>query len=275
MFNVTKTTASTNLKLDIQRIIQPIIGDISQFIKPTDRILLKPNFNTADPFPGSTAMDFLQAVIEIFSEAKPKEIIVGESCTYFLNTEKVCRLKGAPAVMEKFNVTWHNFEIGKWVKVDIPGGKYFKSIKIPKIVQEVDKLITLPCLKTHFLAAYTGALKINIGMLKPSQRSLLHLNHLQERVAEVASVIKPSLIIMDGRKCFTEGGPGAGKLEEPNILMASNDMVAMDIEGIKILQSYKADNKLGTNPWALKQIKRAVELGIGTKSEEDYQIFDV
>jgi uncharacterized protein (DUF362 family) len=275
MYIVTKIKSSPDLKSDIQKLIQPIIGNISDFIKSTDRILLKPNFNTADPFPGSTALDFLQAVIEIFNEAKPKEIIVGESCTYFLNTEKVCRLKGAPAVMEKFNVTWHNFEIGEWTKVEIPNGKYFKSIKIPKIVREVDKLITLPCLKTHFLAAYTGALKINIGMLKPSQRGSLHLNHLQERVAEVASVIKPDLIIMDGRKVFTEGGPGAGKLEEPNILMAATDMVALDVEGLKILQSYKANNKLGADPWALKQIARAVELGIGSKSENDYQIIEV
>jgi uncharacterized protein (DUF362 family) len=220
-------------------------------------------------------MDFLQAVIEVISEAKPKEIIVGESCTYFLNTEKVCRLKGAPAVMEKFKVTWHNFETGDWVKVNIPGGKYFKSIKIPKIVQEVDKIITLPCLKTHFLAAYTGALKINIGMLKPSMRGRLHLNHLQERVAEVASVLKPDLIIMDGRKCFTEGGPGTGKLETPNILLAGNDMVALDIEGIKILQSYKAKNLLGTDPWALDQIKKAVELGIGAKSGQDYKLIEI
>jgi len=275
MYILTKTTASPDLKSDIQKLIQPIIGNISDFIKPIDRILLKPNFNTTDPFPGSTAMDFLQAVIEIFSAAKPQELIIGESCTYFLNTEKVCHAKGVPAVMEKFNVTWHNFEMGKWVKVDVPNGKYFKSIKIPKIVQEVDKLILLPCLKTHFLASYTGALKINIGMLKPSQRSLLHLNHLQERIAEVASVFKPDLIIMDGRKCFTEGGPDKGKLEEPNILLASNDMVALDVEGLKILQSYKADNKLGTDPWALKQITRAIELNIGAKSEEDYQIIEV
>lgn len=275
MFSVAKIKSSTDLKFDIQKLIQPIIGNISDFIKPTDRVLLKPNFNTADSFPGSTAMDFLQAVIEILSEAKPKELIIGESCTYFLNTEKVCHDIGAPAIMQKFNITWHNFEIGEWVKVDVPEGKYFKSIKIPKIVREVDKIILLPCLKTHFLASYTGALKINIGMLKPSQRSLLHLNHLQERVAEVASVIKPSLIIMDGRKCFTEGGPDKGKLEEPNILMAGNNMVAIDVEGLKILQSYKADNKLGTDPWALTQIKRAAELGIGAKSEEDYQVIDI
>ncbi|MCX6740000.1 MAG: DUF362 domain-containing protein [Candidatus Parcubacteria bacterium] len=275
MYKITKIKATSDLKSDIKKLIQPVIGDISSFIKPTDRVLLKPNFNTADVFPGSTDMDFLAAVIEVISEANPREIIVGESCTYFLNTEKVCRLKGAPDIMEKHKVTWHNFETGDWVKVDIPNGKYFKSIKIPKIVQEVDKLITLPCLKTHFLAAYTGALKINIGMLKPSQRGRLHLNHLQERVAEVASVFKPDLIIMDGRKCFTEGGPGTGKLEKPNILIAGNDMVSLDIEGLKILQSYKANNSLGNNPWALGQIQRAVELGIGAKAEADYQLISL
>lgn len=275
MSQVTQIQATNDLKADIKKLIQPLIGNIGELIKPTDRVLLKPNFNTADPFPGSTALDFLEAVIEVIKEAGPQEIIIGESCTYFLNTEKVCQLKGAPTVMQKLNVTWHNFEIGDWIKVDVPGGRYFKSIKIPKIVKEVDKLITLPCLKTHFLAAYTGALKINIGMLKPSQRGRLHLNHLQERVAEVASVLKPDLIIMDGRKCFTEGGPGTGKLAEPNILMAGNDMVAIDVEGIKVLQSYNAKNLLGDDPWALGQIKRAIELNLGAKSEDDYQLIKV
>jgi uncharacterized protein (DUF362 family) len=89
MFTITKTSATSDLKSNIKKLIQPVIGELNDFIKPTDRVLLKPNFNTADPFPGSTSIDFLQAVIEIISEASPKEILVGESCTYFLNTEKV------------------------------------------------------------------------------------------------------------------------------------------------------------------------------------------
>jgi uncharacterized protein (DUF362 family) len=275
MFKVVKAPATPDLKTDIKRLIEPLIGDLKNFIKPTDRVLLKPNFNTADPFPGSTALDFLQAVIEVCQQAHPKELIIGDSCTYFLNTEKVCQAKGAPAIMRQFKVTWHNFENGDWVKVDIPNGKYFKSIRIPKLIQEIDKLILLPCLKTHFLAAYTGALKINIGMLKPSQRGLLHLNHLQERVAEVASVFKPNFIIMDSRKCFTEGGPDKGRVEEPNILLAGNDMVSLDIEGLKILQSYQANNKLGNDPWKLGQIKRAIELNIGANSANDYQFIQI
>ncbi len=275
MSKVTKTQATSSLKSDIQKIIQPIIGDVKNFIKPTDRILLKPNFNTADPYPASTDMSFLSAVIELFKEAKPKEIIIGESCTYFLNTEKVCKQKGAPSIMEKYNVTWHNFEKGKWVKVKVPNGKYFKSVSIPKISQQVDKIILLPCLKTHRLARFTMSLKITIGMLKPIQRGPLHLSNLEPRIAEVASVIGPDLIILDGRKCFVTQGPEEGQLQEPNILMAATDRIALDIEGLKILQSYKAENMLGNDPWALKQITRAIELGLGSKSEKDYQVIDL
>jgi len=275
MHKITKTKSTSNLKSDIQRVIEPIIGDINQFIKPTDRVLLKPNFNTADPYPASTATNFLQAIIEIFKAANPKELIVGESCTYFLNTEKVCQQIGAPKIMEQSNVTWHNFEKGKWVKVKVPNGKYFKTVSIPKLVQEVDKIILLPCLKTHRLARFTMSLKITIGMLKPIQRGPLHLSNLEPLIAEVASVIKPDLIIMDGRKCFVTQGPESGQLEEPNILMAGNDRIALDVEALKILQSYKAENMLGDDPWALEQIKRAVELNIGAKSEQEYEVLDV
>jgi uncharacterized protein (DUF362 family) len=272
---VTKTQATADIKSDIKKLIQPIIGDIAQFIKPTDRVLLKPNFNTADHYPASTALDFLEAIIGLISEAKPKEIIIGESCTYFLNTEKICREIGVPSVMQKFKVTWHNFDVNPWVKVKVPDGKYFKEVKIPKITQEVDKIIFLPCLKVHRYARFTMSLKITVGMLKPSQRGSLHLAHLEEKIAELASVIKPDLVIVDGRKCFVTQGPEKGQLENSNILMAGTDRIALDIEGLKILQSYKADNYLGDNPWALGQIKRAVELNLGAKSEKDYQIINL
>jgi len=275
MSKVIKTQTTSDLKSDIKKLIAPIIGDIKNFISSTDRVLLKPNFNTADPFPASTDMDFLLAVIEIISQAKPKEIIVGESCTYFLNTEKVCQAKGAPELLKKHNVTWHNFDLNPWVKKNVPGGKYFKKISVPKITDEVDKLILLPCLKTHKYAGFTMSLKITIGMLKSTHRASLHLSHLEEKISEVAALFQPDLVIMDGRKCFVTQGPEKGQIEEPNILMASTDRIALDVEGLKILQSYKADNLLGNDPWALGQIKTAVELGIGSKSAEDYNLIEI
>ena len=49
-------------------------------------------------------------------------------------------------------------------------------------------------------------------------------------------------------------------------------MVSIDVEGVKILQSCSAQNKLGMDVWEIPQIKRAVEIGIGAKGENDIQI---
>ena len=74
---------------------------------------------------------------------------------------------------------------------------------------------------------------------------------------------------MDGRKCFTTGGPDVGHVEEPNIILASGDRIAIDVEALKILKSYKASNKLGMPVWEFPQIKHAVELELGVRSEDE------
>lgn len=85
-------------------------------------------------------------------------------------------------------------------------------------------------------------------------------------------VVKPDLIIMDARKVFITGGPAKGTLREPNLVLASGDQVAIDAEGVKILQSYPDNSLEGKDPWRLTQIKHAVELGLGPRNEQEYKI---
>jgi len=165
------------------------------------------------------------------------------------------------------------FEEGNWIKKEIPEGKYLKNVSIPAILDRADKLILLTCLKTHSQAQFTGSLKLSIGFMKPSQRVRLHLRNLQEKIAELNKIIKPDLIIMDARKCFINRGPSEGELRTPDLILASDDRIAIDVEGIKIIQSFKGNSLKNINPWKLPQIKMAVEFGLGPKSEKDYQIF--
>jgi uncharacterized protein (DUF362 family) len=112
------------------------------------------------------------------------------------------------------------------------------------------------------MAQYTGALKLSVGIMKPIERLGLHARNLQEKVAELNTLIKPDLIIMDARKCFITGGPGTGDVREPNLILASTSRVALDIEGIRIIQSYEGNSLAGIVPEELTQIKRAIELGV-------------
>lgn len=74
---------------------------------------------------------------------------------------------------------------------------------------------------------------------------------------------QPDLIVMDGRKAFVTGGPQRGRVKEPNVVLASGDLVAIDIEAVKILLNYKAHNLLLNDPWQLPQIITAQKHKLG------------
>jgi len=270
---VAKIKATQDLKSDIQGLLEPL-GGIENFIKSGDKVLLKPNLNTDDPFPGSSSLDFLEAVIETVKTAKPARVILGDSCTMSMKTEEVMKTLGIFEMAKRLDIEVLNFEKAKFVRKKI-AGKYLKSIRVPAILDEVDKLILLPCLKTHRFARFTMSLKLGVGFMKKIDRMLLHATHFEEKVAEINLAYKPDLIILDGRKAFVSRGPDRGEVVEPNIFMASTDRIAIDVEGLKILKSYPAENKLAGDIWQLPQIKRATELNLGIKNEQEYSVMDI
>lgn len=273
MTNITRTKTTSSLRGDITRLLQPH-GGLGAFFQSGDKILIKPNFNTADPFPASTDMGFLETVVRMLLSVKPSKLVVGDSCTITQRTEEVIEKVGLQKLAEKYPIRVENFDKGKFIE-KILSGKYLRTIRIPAILNEGYKIVTLPCLKTHRMGRFTMSLKISVGLMKKTDRVALHARHLEEKVAEINLAYTPALVLLDGRKAFVTNGPVSGELVEPKILMAGTDRVAIDVEAVKILQSYRADNRLGTDPWRLTQIKRAAELGLGARSENDYRVFEV
>jgi len=261
-----------NLKKAIKKAVD-VLGGFKRFVKKGESVLLKPNFNTDDPFPASTSMDFLKAVIDLVYKCKPKIVIVGDSSTLSMNTRKVMERKGLFKIVKKYLIKIYNFDEYEWNK-KIVNGVYLKKARITEFVDKVDRIILLPCLKTHKNAQLTASLKLSVGFLKPIDRIKLHISHLEEKVAELNTLIKPDLIIMDARKCFIAGGPAKGIVRNPGLILASTDRIAIDVEGAKIIKSFK-ENCLQVDPWQLPQIKRAVQLGLGVRSEKDYRVIDV
>jgi len=239
------------------------IGGIDKFVKSGETVMLKPNFNTADPYPASTDIEFLKAVVSLCYDSGAKMVMIADSSTMSLNTRKVMEQKGVFNLEKgEHPARVYNLDEREWVKKKIPNAKYLRSVSIPRLLERPDKLILLPCLKTHFQAQYTGALKLSVAFMKPLQRVGLHLIHLEEQVAELNTLIHPDLVIMDARKCFVSGGPSHGELREPNVILASSGRVAIDIEGVKIIQSFPKNSLAKIKPEELPQIKRAIELGI-------------
>jgi uncharacterized protein (DUF362 family) len=259
---VSKVRASEDVKRDVTECLE-LLGGLDKAISSGDNVLVKPNFNSPDPFPGSTDLGFLRAVLELLKDAGAK-IVVGESSGgIWRPTSNTVAKLGVPELLDAMGIEFVSFDAGEtdWVEVLIEGD-FLKRVTVPRVMYEADKRVYLPCLKTHKYARFTMSLKLCVGFVHPGERRALHMGHLEEKVAEINLVWQPDLIVMDGRKAFVSGGPEKGELVEPGILMASGDMVAIDVEGLKVLQSYPAQNRLGEDPYRLPQVATAVKHGL-------------
>ena len=247
-----------------------LIGGFGKVVEKGDEIWLKPNFNTGDAPPGSSDPDFVKAVVELLYEHGAEKVFVGESSMSSLSTRKVFEETGMLKKAEEAGAEVVFFDEGKWVKVST-GGKYLKNVSLPESALHAKKLVHVCCMKTHRWAKFTLSLKLSVGFMKPWERGMFHARHLEEKIADLNLVVYPDLAIMDGRKCFISGGPACGELRTPDLVMASGDRTALDVEAIKVIKSYEGSS-LTEDPWNYGQVRRAVELGFGIKSPEDYAV---
>jgi uncharacterized protein (DUF362 family) len=262
---VSKVRVEHDLKSSVAKAVE-LIGGLGKVISPGDRVMVKPNFNSADSYPGTTDLEFLKVVAQLLMGAGVK-VVVGESSGAIWRPTK--------KVMVKLDALRQLTDIGAeviafddrawdWVRVRVDGD-YLKEVTVPRSVYEADKIVYVPCMKTHQLARFTLSLKLAVGFVHPGERRSMHMRNLERKIAEFNLVLQPDLVIMDGRKAFVSGGPDKGELVEPGVIMASGDQVAIDVEALKILGSYKAKNRLLPNPYDSPQIVTALRHRLGSK----------
>jgi uncharacterized protein (DUF362 family) len=276
---VSKVNFTGDLRDSIETSVS-LIGGIRRLVANGDTILLKPNYNTANPYPGSSDPEFIRSVIKLLYEADAGKVIVGARSA-FLNSWKVLEEAGivkaakeAGAEVRVFGTNgWRViFDRKGWKRVKVPGGRYLRKVSLAREAYEINKIVYVPLIKTHHSADFTGAIKLSMGLVKPFfDQITFHVRHLREKLAELMLVVKPDLIKMDARKVFITGGPARGELQAPNLILASGNQVAIDVEGVKILQSYPG-NSLKDSVWDIVQIKHAAELGQGPHNEEEYEV---
>ena len=260
---VAKVIAGGDIRVSIDRAIA-LLGHLGTAIKRGDKVLVKPNFNSPDPYPGSTDLVFLRAVVELLLEAGAR-VTIGESAGgIWRPTRGVFRKLDVFELARHLDVELIAFEdrVDDWVRIKIDGD-YLSTVTMPRSAYEADKIVYLPCMKTHNIARFTGALKLAVGFMHPGERRGLHAHHLEQKVAEISLCWQPNLILMDGRKAFVSGGPDKGQLAEPGLMLASGDLLAIDVEAMKVLLTYGSRNRLIANPWQSPQVSTALRHRLG------------
>ena len=237
-------------------------------------ILVKPNVVGARGHPTTTNPLVVKAVVELLYEAGASRVYVGDMSALIRGgTSDNMEQTGIAAAARNAGAETVFFEDHDWVRVDVDG-RYVRQIDVTSWFFNVDRVINLPVIKTHRYAGYSICLKNFVGATHFSQRPyIVDREHWEEVVAELNLAFRPHLNIVDGTRAMVAGGPWQGTAVDTNLIMAGGDRVACDVVGLGIIKTFGQWERLKSkSPWEMRQVKRAVEIGLGAGSGNDFTL---
>ncbi len=252
----------------IQTVIEQT-GNLN-FIKPGDKVLIKPNVNSDDPAPGTTHPEALAEVVRL-AKQKKAYVIVGDRSNPNWKTIPAMKTTGMYEAAEQAGADEIvGFENEEWIRVQPEKAEHWpKGFRIPARLTEVDHIISVPVLHTHSITSHSLAIKNLVGLIHPADRMVFHASsNTENMIAEISLAVKPDLTVIDGTKAFIKGGPSKGTLAAPQLYLAAKDILAADVIGVRLLEKERA-NLFWENPWQSPQIKRVLELGLSSYSQEE------
>ncbi|MDH5186416.1 MAG: DUF362 domain-containing protein [candidate division WOR-3 bacterium] len=221
-------------------------GGIQAFIKPGDRVCLKPNL-LSDSRPESAIVThpiIVEAVAKMVIEAKGQPIIVdspGAGIPYTVDAlKKVYQAAGYDKILpDVSNIL--NLDT-TWSLVPNPQARLVKKLEVINPVLNCTKIINLPKFKTHTFTIFSGAVKnmfgIVPGFVKPSYHARLNdVLHFSEMLLDLITLIKPTINIMDGVIGIEGDGPGAlGMIRNIGLIILSTDAILLDAVSVKLAE---------------------------------------
>jgi uncharacterized protein (DUF362 family) len=220
------------------------IGGLSQFVKPGERVFVKPNL-TGDrpPLTGAvTNPEVLKGLIELLYEQNPKEVLLGDSPSWGFDAEKTYDITGVRKVAEETGCTLVNLDKGKKVKYSITDAGRLKETRLSKIVLDCDKLINVPVMKTHMQCMVSLGLKNMKGLLPLRWKAKVHdlegkddYSGLIVGVADLHRLIKPDLTVVDGTYAMEGRGPFDGDTVKMDLIIAGENEVLVDAVCTKLM----------------------------------------
>ena len=248
------------------------------------RIALKANYNSADPFPASTHLDTLEAIVKSLKNTGVGELTLAER-SGMGDTRKVLDQCGVFSLAEKLGfrvIVLDEEKKDRWLKISRDSTHWLAGFHLSKVFTEADRVVQTCCLKTHrFGGHFTLSLKNSVGLTAKRVPGELY-DHMWElhtspyqrlMIAEINAAYHVDLVVMDAIKAFINQGPDRGNVVEPNLMLASKDRVAIDAVGVAILRTYQStQNVMKGRIFEQDQIRRAAELGVGAQSASNIKL---
>lgn len=217
-----------------------VLGGISRFVKKGARVALKPNMSFArtPDFGATTHPLVVSTVAEACIQSGADRVVVLD---HTLHRPELCLdrtgIREACKNLPRTHVI--AFQEKKFFReIKVPQGKALERIEVIQEVLESDLLINLPTAKSHSATGVSLGIKGLMGLIwdRESFHSRLNIN---QALADLASVIKPQLTILDASRALLTGGPGGpGEVKRLNLIIAGTDPVAVDSFGVTVAPWY-------------------------------------
>jgi uncharacterized protein (DUF362 family) len=208
-----------------------LLGGMRQFVRDGQTVLIKPNLTVWRAAADGVTTDprVVAALARLAREAGAGVVQVGECSSCGQVTREVFAVTGMARAAHDAGAVPVYFDEEEQVEVEVPRGKLIGRIAVPRPLLEADVVIACPKLKTHFLDPVTGAIKLWVGAARQDTMHRLHRDCVQETVADLLTITRPDLTVMDAIVAGEGNGPVATSGRFMGCVLASDDPVAVDM----------------------------------------------
>ncbi|MCE5195145.1 MAG: DUF362 domain-containing protein [Nitrospiraceae bacterium] len=248
---------------NITRAAIDTMGGIKKFISRGDIVVVKPNiaWDRLPEHAANTNPEVVATVIQMCFEAGAKKVKVFDRP---VNDPRRCYVQsGIGDASKKAGAEVSFVDERKFKEITIKGNA-LKSWPLYTEILEADKIINIPIAKHHGLSKLTMSMKNWMGVMG-GRRSSIH-QRIDESLADLGIIIKPTLTILDAVRILTGNGPQGGDIADVKKLdtvIVGVDQVAVDSYGATLFGMKGSD---------LGYLKIADKMGLGRTDIERLMI---
>jgi uncharacterized protein (DUF362 family)/Pyruvate/2-oxoacid:ferredoxin oxidoreductase delta subunit len=239
-----------------------LLGGLGRVIQPGQKVLVKPNLlSAAEPDRAvTTHPSVVRAMVTLAREAGAT-VWVGDSPggIEWNVTARVLDVTGVGAAAREAGAEVKDFDAATARLVECPQGAVLKHFALAGPVLDADLVVSVPKLKTHGQALYTGAVKNLLGCVPGGGKIRMHRLAPQSRqlaaaLLDIYAVVRPRLALIDAIVAMEGAGPNHGDPRPLGLLLASEDAVAADAVACHVI---------GYPPRSIHILSQATERGLG------------
>lgn len=241
------------------------LGGIERFVHTDDDVIVKPNICVdyhPPEYAATTHPDVVAALVRLCLGAGARRVRVMDM-PFGGTPESAYAVSGIEAAVREAGGQMEVMSPVKYARFDIPEGRDITAWEIYRDILTADVLINVPIAKDHSLARLSLGGKNLLGVVR--QPNQMHRN-LGQRVADLASLVRPSLTVVDATRILVAHGPTGGSLndvEQADTVIACHDMVAADAYAATLFGLTGSD---------IAYVRAGAEMGLGTLDLQNVHI---